>query len=202
MRKIIITISLLFTFTFANPHKVEAQFLVSDIPHTIVSGIIQIVSELANAIAEHGVDIMESVDNIQNFFQKSVAIVNGVVGNLKYVEEIIELQTQIIDMFETSLDQIENNPSIEDKLKHISILIALLDEGLGILEVFDAVTTPDGTIMDDEGRVNFIVQLRDKSKIVRNAMRLHVRRINQEIYYNARHAQELTVYKGLFNYDN
>lgn len=152
------------------------------------TSVVQQASEIITRIAE---PLVNTFEEVQDFFQKAETLVNGVLKNIRMIQDIVDLEEEITLYFEQSLEQInrprDSNLDGEDDLyylnkwKHIQILLALSREATGLVNLFISIVEDGAFTMDDKNRLEFIKKTRDGLRHIKTAMRIQMRRINQEI---------------------
>jgi len=167
------------------------------------------IQQAANWIHNVTSPFVKTFESVQKFFQKAKKVVNGVIKNMRMVEDIVELEKEIRELFQKTVNSInapgdadgdgEDDFNFLDKWKHIEILLGLVKETTGVFELFTNIIEEGATTMDDKGRIKFIQKTRDDLRKIRSAMRIEIRRINREIYAFGRLERELKFYKKLFS---
>ena len=167
-----------------------------------------IVSEVSQTITAIAEPLINTAQKAQEFLVKAETVVNGVIRNMRAVQDIIELQQAIFKYYEEAIAVI-NEPrdwdldGIDDlvwldKWKHLQILLALSKQATDIFGLFDNILAEGAFTMDDHNRVQFLFETRDDLRKIKTAMRIEVRRINQEIFSFGALQRERRTFEKLF----
>jgi len=145
--------------------------------------------------------LQETINNVQDFFMKANTIVNGAVRNLRMVKKIVELEKDIIQLYERSITNLngERETDFLDKWKHAQILLALTKEATSVFEIFEHIIEDDALIISDKGRIVIIEKTYKDMRQIKAAMRLQLRRINKEIYQYRRLQREIETFEAFFS---
>lgn len=148
--------------------------------------------------------LQETIKNVQEFFLKANTIVNGAVKNMQMVRQVVNLQADIIELYDRSLTAINKNRAASndiafiDKWKHAQILLALTKEATSVFELFEQLLAEDAMIINDKGRIQLLERVYKDMRMIKAAMRLQLRRINKEIYQYKRLETELKTFNAFF----
>ena len=153
------------------------------------TSIVQQASEVINNIAQ---PLVNTFGEVQDFFKKAETFVNGVIKNFRMIQDIVDLESDISEYFDTAIEEInrprdlnfdgEDDLYFLNKWQHIQVLLALSQETTGVIGVFTNLLEDDAFTMDDKNRIEFIKRTRDGLRRIKTAMRIQMRRINREIY--------------------
>ena len=167
------------------------------------------IQQAANWIHHTTAPLVKTFESVQQFFQKAKKVVNGVLKNMRMVEDIVGLEKEIRELYGKTVASLnaprdadgdgEDDFHFLDKWRHVEILLALVKETTGIFEIFTNIMEEGATTMDDKGRIKFIQKVRDDLRKIRSAMRVEIRRINRQIYTFGRLEREAKLYKKLFS---
>ena len=182
---------IILLFCFLQINNSMAQVPVADFWGRSLSKTTSVVQQASEIITKIAAPLVETFGDIQEFFQKAETVVNGVVRNMRIIQDIVDLEEDISVYFETAIEQInrprDNDLDGEDDLyflnkwKHIQILLALSQEATGVVGVFTNLLEEEAFTMDDKNRIEFIKRTRDGLRRIKTAMRIQMRRINREI---------------------
>ena len=125
------------------------------------------------------------------------------------VRNIVETQQDITDLFERSVNRI-NNPvdldgdGIDDlevlnKWKEIQILLGYTKEAATIFEIFTNIIEDDALNISDKGRIVFIEKTYRDMKLLKASMRSQLRRINRKVYEYRTKRRQLKMYSIFFS---
>jgi len=167
-----------------------------------------VVQQASQFIKQTAEPLVKTFRNVQQFFQKALTAVKAVIENMETVERIIDTHNDIRQLYtqsitalnapmDTNLDGVDDLDFL-DKWKHAQILLALSTEATGAFELFNQLIEEDALTMDDSGRVQFLIETLRGLRKIKSAMRLQLRRINQEIYQYRRLEKEAEVFDNLF----
>ena len=112
---------------------------------------------------------------------------------------LIEMEVSIRELFLRSRQQIQEADNLAEKWKHIWILTNLWYESLRVFDTFGFAYKEGDSIMDDEGRIRIIRDALKKSRKIRRAMIVTIRRVNREIAGAKRQRKELAFYREMFS---
>ena len=167
------------------------------------------IQQAANWIHHATAPFIKTFESVQKFFQKAKQVVNGVLRNMRMVEDIVELEKEIRELYGKTVDSInapmdadgdgQDDFHFLDKWRHIEILLALVKETTNVFEIFTNIIEEGATTMDDKGRIKFIQKVRDDLRKIRSAMRVEIRRINRKIYTFGKVEREVKLYRKLFS---
>lgn len=145
--------------------------------------------------------LQETIQDVQDFFMKANTIVNGAVRNLRMVKKIVELEKDIIQLYERSIESLngERDTDFLDKWKHAQILLALTKEATSVFEIFEHIIEDDALTISDKGRIVIIEKTYKDMRRIKSAMRLQLRRINKEIYQYRRLQREIETFEAFFS---
>jgi len=145
--------------------------------------------------------LQETINDVQDFFMKANTIVNGAVRNLRMVKKIVELEKDILQLYERSISNLngERETNFLDKWKHAQILLALTKEATSVFEVFEHIIEDDALTISDKGRIVLIEKTYKDMRRIKAAMRLQLRRINKEIYQYRRLEREIETFEAFFS---
>jgi len=154
------------------------------------------VSTGIKALLENG--FIEKISKVQEFFKVASDIVSAVVSNLKMTKELIEVEKDIIKLYQRSLERLDEAEDFTDKWKYRWILGQLFLEAQQVFELFDLATQQNMGIIDDKGRIELIKHSLKEAKRIKRSMYATVRRTNRHIYAIKRQQKELEVFTNLF----
>ena len=145
--------------------------------------------------------LQETIKDVQEFFMKANTIVNGAVANMRMVKKIVELEKDIIQLYERSIEALngEQETDFLDKWKHAQILLALTKEATSVFEIFEHIIEDDALTISDKGRIVIIEKTYKDMRQIKAAMRLQLRRINKEIYQYRRLQREIETFEAFFS---
>ena len=145
--------------------------------------------------------LQETIKDVQDFFMKANTIVNGAVVNMRMVKKIVELEKDIIQLYERSIEALngEQETDFLDKWKHAQILVALTKEATSVFEIFEHIIEDDALTISDKGRIVIIEKTYKDMRQIKAAMRLQLRRINKEIYQYRRLQREIETFEAFFS---
>jgi len=208
MRKLLVSISLLILLLITPTSMATSQVPTADYLGRWLSKTTSVVQQASQFIKEKAEPFVNTFKKVQRFFQKAHTVVKGVIKNMKTVEAIIDTHKDIRQLYansievlnaprDTDLDGIDDLDFL-DKWKHAQILLALSTEATGVFELFTQLVEEDAFLLDDSGRIEFLKDTHRGLIKIKSAMRLELRRINQEIYRYRRLEKELEVFENLF----
>lgn len=154
------------------------------------------VSTGIKALLENG--FIEKISKVQEFFKVASDIVSAIVKNLKMTKELIEVEKDIIKLYQRSLERLDEAEDFTDKWKYRWILGQLFLEAQQVFELFDLATQQNMGIIDDKGRIELIKHSLKEAKRIKRSMYAAVRRTNRHIYAIKRQQKELEVFTNLF----
>jgi len=145
--------------------------------------------------------LQETIKDVQDFFMKANTIVNGAIANMRMVKKIVELEKDIIGLYERSIESLngEQETDFLDKWKHAQILLALTKEATSVFEIFEHIIEDDALTISDKGRIVIIEKTYKDMRRIKAAMRLQLRRINKEIYQYRRLQREIETFETFFS---
>jgi len=145
--------------------------------------------------------LQETIKDVQDFFRKASTIVNGAISNMRMVKKIVELEKDIVQLYERSLRVLneDQDNNFIDKWKHAQILLALVKESASVFELFETLIEDDAMTINDKGRIVLIEKTYKDMRKIKSAMRLQLRRINKEIYQYRRLDSEIQTFEAFFN---
>lgn len=192
MTKPIFRFFIVFLLTYTNTVSTYSQVRVADFWGRSLSKTTSVVQQASEIITKIAEPLVDTFGQVQDFFKKAETFVNGVIKNIRIIQDIVDLEADITTYFDTALEQI-NRPRDSDldgqddfyflnKWKHIQILLALSQEATGIVSIFTNLLEDEAFTMDDKNRIEFIKRTRDGLRQIKTAMRIQMRRINREIY--------------------
>ena len=152
--------------------------------------------------------LQENIKDIQEFFQKAETVVNGAIKNMRMVQEIVETEKDIIELYTRSINKLnepidEDGDGIDDlefldKWKQVQILLAFTKEAASVFELFTNLIEDDAFTMNDKGRIIFLEKTYKDMLLIKRAMRAQLRRINKQIYTYRRQRRQLKTYSAFF----
>lgn len=207
--------TLIFTLCLFAIQPLQAQYVpiggVVDVVLGAENSIVLTAEAVMNWLLKNEKTLQERIQDAQTFFLKAKTIVNGALKNMRMLKEIVEIDKEIIELFDRSIEQLNQDIDLNvdgvddlaflDKWKHSKILLAFVGEAASVFELVKNVIEKDAFTMDDKGRIVFIEQTYVKMKKIRSAMYAHLRRINKEIFQFKRKQKEFQVYANLFKAD-
>ena len=210
MRKTFLILLFTLSFQLVNaPHAGAVTWPVADYLGRWLTKTTVTIQQAANWIHHTTAPFIKTFEGVQKFFQKAKKVVNGVLKNMRMVEDIVELEKEIRELYGKTVASINAPRDTDgdgvddfhflDKWRHVEILLALVKETTGVFEIFSNVIGEGATEMDDKGRIKFIRKVRDDLRKIRSAMRVEIRRINRKIYAFGRLEREVKLYKKLFS---
>ena len=145
--------------------------------------------------------LQETIKDVQDFFRKASTIVNGAILNMRMIKKIVELEKDIVELYDRSLSALNEDQENDflDKWKHAQILLALVKESASVFELFETLIEDDAMIINDKGRIMLIEKTYRDMRKIKAAMRLQLRRINKEIYQYRRLDQEIQTFEAFFD---
>ena len=203
---------LLFLFLLRPFHFTKAQVpigIVIDAPLVVPNSITSLAEIVTNFLLKAERPLQENIQKVGKFFQKANSIVNGAITNMRMVRNIVETQQDITDLFERSVNRI-NNPvdldgdGIDDlevlnKWKEIQILLGYTKEAASIFEIFTNIIEDDAFNISDKGRIVFIEKTYRDMKLLKASMRGQLRRINRKVYEYRSKRRQLKMYSIFFS---
>lgn len=201
MKKLSLLTSLLLLFNIAQAPTLEAQILASpvfDVANNAIGAIAKVVANLSRAIREDILPWKERVSKIQDFFKKASERVSIVVKNLQMVNDLIEKEKAIQQLFNNTIQLLDASEDFEDKWKHRWILAQLYLKATEVFKLFDIATKEKQGIMDDENRIILIRDSLKRLRKIHTAMKVAIRRTNRSIYRIERTKKELMVFDRVF----
>ena len=144
--------------------------------------------------------LQETIKDVQDFFRKASTIVNGAIQNMRMVKKIVELERDIVELYDRSLSALNEDQDNDflDKWKHAQILLALVKESASVFELFETLIEDDAMTINDKGRIVLIEKTYRDMRKIKGAMRLQLRRINKEIYQYRRLDREIQTFEAFF----
>ena len=197
---IAVFLSILFISLFIGFYQISAQVTaVVDAEHNN-SSTIEAVSEGTNLALKQIYEnpAWERISKVQQFLKDASTIISNIIKNLKITRELVEVETDIIQIFDRTSQLINESESLPKKWLYQKMLIELWAEKLTIFEVFDLATRDNITVMDDESRILLIKQSLIKAKQIKKAMRIIVQRANKDIYLARSTEREIAAFSNLF----
>ena len=171
-----------------------------------ITSTVQQASQTINQIAE---PLVNTFQTVQSFFVKAETLVNGVVKNMKLIQDIVDLHQDIQDYYAQTIDILnaprdtdndgEDDLDWLDKWKHLNILLALVKEATAGLGLLDNLIQDDALTMDDYNRVEFLKDTRQSLIRIKTAIRIERRRINQEVLHFGRLDRERKTFDAFFS---
>ena len=144
--------------------------------------------------------LQETIKDVHDFFRKASTIVNGAIKNMKMIKKIVELEKDIVELYDRSLTALNRDQENDflDKWKHAQILLALVKESASVFELFETLIEDDAMTINDKGRIVLIEKTYQDMRKIKGAMRLQLRRINKEIYQYRRLDSEIQTFEAFF----
>jgi len=144
--------------------------------------------------------LQETIKDVHDFFRKASTIVNGAIKNMKMIKKIVELEKDIVELYDRSLTALNRDQENDflDKWKHAQILLALVKESASVFELFETLIEDDAMTINDKGRIVLIEKTYQDMRKIKGAMRLQLRRINKEIYQYRRLDSEIHTFEAFF----
>ena len=186
----------------------QAPVPVRDKKHQKWSKVMQDVQVTSQVINTRVTAFVRNIKDIQEFTAKAVTLVNGVIKNLRMVNEIIRIEQDIAELVSTSIDIISAPKDVDgdgvddfellDKWKHIQVLLAIASQAENVFDLFKHTVEDDSTIMDDKGRLTIIKDAHKDARRIKQQIKAQLRRINQEVYQFKRLKKEGEVFDELF----
>ena len=145
--------------------------------------------------------LQETIKDVQDFFRKASTIVNGAILNIRMIKKIVELEQDIVGLYDRSLSALNEDQENDflDKWRHAQILLALVKESASVFELFETLIEDDAMTINDKGRIMLIEKTYRDMRKIKAAMRLQLRRINKEIYQYRRLDQEIQTFEAFFD---
>ncbi|GEM_PF-730581 len=206
-------ISCLVLFSFL-ANLTFSQVPVKDRKHREWSKIMEEVQVASQVINTRVTAFVDNIKKVQEFMSKASMVVNGVVKNMAMVRKIIEIEKEIAQLVNQSIDIInapkdadgdgEDDFDFLDKWKHVQILLAIASESANVFDLFRNVIEEDSTMgyaftMDDKGRLTLIRDAYKDALGIKAAIRAQLRRINKEVYQYQRLKKEIKIYEEFFS---
>ena len=186
----------------------QAPVPVQDKKHQKWSKVMQDVQMASQVINTRVTAFVRNIKDIQEFTAKAVTLVNGVIKNLRMVNEIIRIENEIAELVNTSIDIISAPKDVDgdgvddfellDKWKHIQILLAIASQAENVFDLFQHTVEDDSTIIDDKGRLTIIKDAYIDARRIKQQVKAQLRRINKEVYQFKRLKKEGEVFDELF----
>ena len=201
----IITLTL---FCFSTHLLAQAPVPVRDKKHQKWSKVMQDVQMASQVINTRVTAFVRNIKDVQEFTAKAVTLVNGVIKNLRMVNEIIRIQNEIAELVSTSIGIISSPKDVDgdgvddfellDKWKHIQVLLAIASQAENVFDLFKHTVEDDSTIMDDKGRLTIIKEVYIDARRIKQQIKAQLRRINKEVYQFKRLKKEGEIFDELF----
>ena len=171
----------------------DAQLLIPNTTNSVVEG-----THLF--LLEREKPLQETIKDVQDFFIKANTIVNGAIKNIRMIKKIVELEKDIVQLYDRSLTALNGDRENDfiDKWKHAQILLALVKESASVFELFETLIEDDAMTINDKGRILLIEKTYKDMRKIKGAMRLQLRRINKEIYQYRRLDSEIQTFEAFF----
>lgn len=171
----------------------DAQLLIPNTTNSVVEG-----THLF--LLEREKPLQETIKDVQDFFMKANTIVNGAIKNIRMIKKIVELEKDIVELYDRSLTALNGDRENDfiDKWKHAQILLALVKESASVFELFETLIEDDAMTINDKGRILLIEKTYQDMRKIKGAMRLQLRRINREIYEYRRLDSEIQTFEVFF----
>ncbi len=174
------------------------------IPNTITS----LAEIVTNLLLDDEKSLQENISNVQKFFHKANTVVNGAVTNMKMIKKIVEMEIEIKELYQQSVNKL-NTPidadgdgvddlEVLDKWKEIQVLLAFTKELSSIFEIFTNLIEDDAFTMNDKGRIVLIEKTYVDLRILKAAMKGHIRRMNRKVYAYRVKKRQLKMYSFFF----
>ena len=183
--------------------------IVLDAPLLIPNSITGLAEIVTNFLLKAERPLQENIQKVGQFFQKANSIVNGAIANMRMVKNIIETQKDITDLFERSVNRINNPVDLDgdgidylevlNKWKEIQILLGYTKEATAIFEIFTNIIEDDALNISDKGRIVFIEKTYRDMKLLKASMRGQLRRINKKVYEYRSKRRQLKMYSIFFS---
>lgn len=191
----------------------SAQVPVADYFGRYLSKITSTVQQASQVISEIAEPLVNTFQTVQSFFVKAETVVNGVIKNMKLIQDIVDLHQDIQDYYTETIDILNsprdtdhdgNNDGEDDlnwldKWKHLNILLALVKESTAGFELLNNLVQDDALTMDDYNRVELLKDTRQSLLKVKTAIRIERRRINREILHFGRLEHERNTFDAFFS---
>ena len=187
----------------------QVQVPIADYLGRWLSKTTSVVAQASEVITNIAEPLVNAFGEVQEFFVKAETVVSGVIKNMKAIQDIIDLEEEIRTYYQNSIDIINaprdyDNDGVDDlswldKWKHLQILLALSKEALGGVELFINLIEDDALTMDDRNRIKFIYETKKDLQSIKTAMRIQMRRINQEVNQFGRLQKELDTFERLWS---
>lgn len=187
----------------------SAQVPVVDKKHNQWSTILMKVQQATTVLNARVVLTVNKIKDAQEFISKAHTLVNGVVKNIRLVNQLIKIEQEIATQIQHSITALNEPQDLDqdgvddlyylDKWKHIQILLAIGGQADGVFELFKNVIEDDTHFMDDKGRLIIIKQAYQDALKIKTAIRIQIKRINQDIYRYKIQRREVLAFQKLFN---
>jgi len=200
VKKLLTLLFLVSILQVAHAPKAEAQILASpvfDVANNAIGTIGRVVARTARAIREDILPWKERISKVQEFFRQASEQVNVVVTNLAMVNDLIEMENKINQLFDRSIQGLDQAEYFEEKWKYRVMIHEVYSESLALFNIFDIAQYEQGT-MDDENRIILIRETLKKSRKVYTSLRVAVRRVNKAFAEVAKTKKELEVFERVF----
>ena len=211
--KYILLILLFFSSVFTeSDSKLKSQLpigAVFDVSLSIQNTITLTAEALMQFLLKKEAGFATIIGDVNTFFSKARTVVNHSVKNMRLVRSIVDLNADILEQYQLSI-QLLNNPidqdddGVEDmdlikKWQHIQILLAIVSEAGQITELLTNLVEEDAFVIDDKGRI-LLLQNSYKDLIkVKSAILAHRRRINRTLFKYQLEKRTIQAYQNIFN---
>lgn len=192
----------------SNPVFPQQEVPVADHFGRWLSKTASVVQKASEFIKKTARPLVKTFQTAQKFFIRAQTVIRTTVSTLRYIERSFLTYLEIQEIFEKSLVALtqevdKNNDGIDDlngldKWKHLQVLLAILGESEGFLEMLQTVLEPDAYQMDDKGRVIVLREVYRDLRDLKRAINAHLRQINREVYGFRRLESEAEVFSNLF----
>ena len=167
-----------------------------------------VVQKASEFIKETARPLVKTFQTAQKFFIRAQTVIRTTVSTLRYIERSFQTYIEIQEIFEQSLVALtqgvdKNNDGIDDlegldKWKHLQVLLAILGESEGFLEMLQTVLEADAYQMDDKGRIIVLREVYKDLRDLKKTINAQLRQINREVYGFRRLESEAEVFSNLF----
>ena len=188
---------------------ISAQVRVADYFGRYLSKVTSTVQQASQVISEIAEPLVNTFQTVQSFFVKAETVVNGVIKNMKLIQDIVDLHQDIQEYYTETIDILnsprdtdhdgEDDLNWLDKWKHLNILLALVKESTAGFELLNNLVQDDALTMDDYNRVELLKDTRQFLLKVKTAIRIERRRINREVLHFGRLERERNTFDAFFN---
>lgn len=184
--------------------------IVIDVVNNIGNGLIAGFQGALNLLLKSERSIMGVIDDIHGWIKKANTLVNSSVKNLRLIRQIINTNNDIIEMQSKFVAQLNEHADIDgngiislseidQKWKLIKVSLGLLKESTNYFQIVGNILEDNAFTMDDESRVQLLVESYKDLIQIKSAMRIHIRRTYKKNRAIQQWKREIKTYKALFN---